>query len=167
MAILADRLILKPLQMSDAAEMHLVLDDLILHSFTGGKPLTLIELQERYAKLETGCEGASETWVNLIVRLRSSEVAIGFVQATIHNEDICYADIAWVVGVPWQGQGYASEAAGALVAWLKCQGIDEFRANIHPTHNASIGIAQRLGMHPTAIQIDGETQWKLSATFLR
>jgi RimJ/RimL family protein N-acetyltransferase len=98
----------------------------------------------------------------MIARLNSSGVSIGYVQATIYNKEDCYADIAWVIGVSWQGEGYATEAATALVRWLQSQGINEIRANIHPSHEASMGIARRLGMHPTEIQIDGERQWELS-----
>ena len=161
--ILTDRLILQPLQISDAAEMHLVLKDAALYAFTGGRPLQLDELQERYTKLEIGSGGKSEVWVNLIVRLASSGVAIGYVQATIYTEEIPRADIAWVVGVSWQREGYASEAAQALVTWLQTQGVGRIRANIYPGHQASAGVAQRLGMHPTEILVDGETQWELSA----
>ena len=162
MQIFTDRLTLNPLRVSDAVEMHLVLDDKELHAFTGGEPLQLNELQERYVKLESGSGRDSEIWINLIARLYSSRVAIGYVQATIYNEEIRYANIAWVIGLPWQGEGYATEAAKALVNWLQSQGINEIRANIHPSHEASMGIARRLGMHPTEIQIDGERQWKLS-----
>ena len=161
-SIFTDRLILEHLKVSDATEMHLVLDDIELHAFTGGEPLHLNELQERFAKLEAGSGRDAETWVNLIARLNSSGVAIGYVQATIYNEEKCYANIAWVIGVSWQGEGYATEAATALVNWLQSQGIEEIRSNIHPSHEASIGIARRLGMRPTEIQIDGETQWELS-----
>jgi len=162
MQIFTDRLKLESLQALDAAEMYLVLNDINLYAFTGGEPLKLNELQERYARLESGSGRDSEIWINLIARLYSSRVAIGYVQATIYNEEERYADIAWVIGLSWQGEGYASEAAKVLVNWLQSQGINEIRANIHPAHEASMGIARRLGMHPTEIQIDGETQWKLS-----
>ena len=162
MSIFTDRLTLEPLQTSDATEMHLVLDDIELYAFMGGEPLQLNALQDRYAKLEAGSGRDTEIWVNLITRLNSSGIAIGYVQATIYNGQRRFADIAWVIGVTWQGKGYATEAATALVNWLQSQGIKEIRANIHPSHEASMGIARRLGMHPTEIQIDGETQWELS-----
>ena len=43
MPIVTDRLILTPLQLSDAEEMHSVLDHIDLHTFTGGEPLSLEE----------------------------------------------------------------------------------------------------------------------------
>jgi RimJ/RimL family protein N-acetyltransferase len=162
MPIVTDRLILTPLQLSDSEEMHLVLDHINLHTFTGGEPLSLDELQKRFAKLESGSGRDTETWVNLIVRLKPEKIAIGYVQATIYNEDLPCADIAWVIGISWQGKGYATEAATALVTWLQNQGINEIRANINPSHEASKAIARRLGMHPTDVQVDEETQWKLS-----
>lgn len=159
--ILTERLLLAPLQTTDADEMYLVLNDINLHTFTGGEPMMPDELKKRYARLESGSGRDSEVWVNLIARLRVDGVAIGFVQATIHEEGKRYADIAWVVGVPWQRTGYASEAATALVSWLQRQGIDHIQAHIHPDHEASMTVARRIGMHPTAIQSDGETQWQM------
>ena len=38
------------------------------------------------------------------------------------------AEIAWVVGLPWQGQGIATEAARTVVAWLLGQGVQTITA---------------------------------------
>jgi RimJ/RimL family protein N-acetyltransferase len=43
------------------------------------------------------------------------------------------AEIAWAVGVPWQGHGIASEAARALVGWLERRGVATITAHIPPT----------------------------------
>lgn len=47
-------------------------------------------------------------WHNGIVRLRAERAAVGFVQATITGDT---ADVAWLIGVPWQRRGIAIEAA--------------------------------------------------------
>jgi len=58
-----------------------------------------------------------EEWCNWILRREPGGEAVGYVQATISGEGR-RAEIAWVVGLPWQGRGYATEAARALVGWL-------------------------------------------------
>ena len=53
------------------------------------------------------------------------------------------------VGVAWQGQGIASEAARAVVGWLERRGVATITAHIHPDHHASATVASRAGLRPT------------------
>ncbi len=120
-----ERLRLTPLRAQDADEMVGVLDDERLHDFVGGRPLDLAQLRERYAQLAAGSPRASEIWLNWILRTRAGGVPVGTVQATVTGDDRSWrAEVAWVLGVAWQGHGYASEAARALVGWLQGQGAE-------------------------------------------
>jgi hypothetical protein len=99
--ILTARLELVPLAVGDADEMAAVLGDRRLHDFIGGRPATLEELRAGYARLVAGrSPDGAEEWRNWIVRLRDG-TAVGTVQATITAEGAA-AEIAWVVGMPWQ-----------------------------------------------------------------
>jgi RimJ/RimL family protein N-acetyltransferase len=160
-AITTERLRLEPLQVEDADEMAAVLGDERLHEFTGGDPLSLVDLRERYARLVAGSLRPDEVWLNWIVRRSSDSVAIGTVQATLTTRDgrSC-AHVAWVIGVDWQGQGFASEAARALVGWLRRRGVEELVAHIHPEHRASAAVAARAGLRPTDDEVDGEQVWR-------
>ncbi|MDQ0748669.1 RimJ/RimL family protein N-acetyltransferase [Streptomyces africanus] len=84
---------------------------------------------------------------------------MGTVQATV-AEDRC-AEFAWVVGSPWQGRGFASEAARGLVAWLRGQGVQTITAHIHPDHLASAAVAAGAGLAATEEEQDGEVRWRL------
>lgn len=78
------RLDLAPLRVEDAREMVAVLADPALYGFIGGTPPSLAELARRYRAQVRGRSGdGREEWHNWIVRERSSNTAIGFVQATI------------------------------------------------------------------------------------
>jgi hypothetical protein len=100
-------------------------------------------------------------WRNWVVRRRADARPVGTVQATIGRRPGGWtAEIAWVVGVPWQGQGYASEAARALVGWLGRHGVHEVVAHIHPDHLDSARVARRAGLRPTGDQADGERVWR-------
>jgi RimJ/RimL family protein N-acetyltransferase len=82
-------------------------------------------------------------------------------QATVRNAEGGWtAHIAWLIGVPWQNQGLASEAAVALVEWLRARGVEDIRANIHPDHAASEAVAARAGLEPTDDEVDGERVWR-------
>jgi RimJ/RimL family protein N-acetyltransferase len=155
------RLLLTPLGPGDADELVEVLADPRLHRFIGGRPATLQELRTRFRALQGGSPGPEEVWRNWVVRRRADARPVGTVQATIGRRPGGWtAEIAWVVGVPWQGQGYASEAARALVGWLGRHGVHEVVAHIHPDHLDSARVARRAGLRPTGDQADGERVWR-------
>jgi RimJ/RimL family protein N-acetyltransferase len=159
--ITTERLTLGPLTAADAGEMVGVLGDVSLYRFTGGAPPTLAALADRYARLERGSPTAGESWLNWVVRRRTDVAAIGTVQATVVADSRCppRAHLAWVIGAPWRGHGYAAESATALVSWLHDGGITDCVAHIHPDHVASERVARRAGLHPTPKRVDGEVVW--------
>ena len=156
-----ERLVLEPLRVAHADEMAGVLDDPALHTFTGGEPATPEQLRSRYAKQVVGHSAdGCEQWLNWVARDRTSGAAVGYVQATVTEHDgQRSADVAWVVGVPHQGHGYASEAAKLMVGWLREQGVAAVTAHVHPDHPASNSVARRLGLRPTDTTVDGEVRW--------
>ncbi|MFI7419132.1 GNAT family N-acetyltransferase [Nonomuraea sp. NPDC049684] len=147
------RLSLVPLRVEHAAEMAAVLADPRLHEFTGGAPATGEELRARYERLVAGPIG----WRNWVLRLRADGRLTGYVQATVEAGT---AEIAWVVGVPWQGRGLAAEAARALVSWCDARDVGTVVAHIHPGHAASAAVAAHAGLHPTDLVHDGEIRWE-------
>ncbi|HEY3069909.1 MAG TPA: GNAT family N-acetyltransferase [Gaiellaceae bacterium] len=160
-AITTERLSLEPLRPEDAEEMAALLDDERLHEFVGGRPRTPGELRKHYAALVAGPAEANVRWLNWIVRRRGESRPLGTVQATLTNgDDGLTAHVAWVIGVEWQNQGFASEAARALVGWLRERGAEVILANIHPDHRASAAVARRAGLEPTDEQRDGEQVWR-------
>lgn len=151
------RLDLSPLQASDAQEMHPVLASPDLYRFTGGSPPTVQQLRDRYESQVAGPASLDDAWHNWIIRLRDERTAVGFVQATVSRDT---ADIAWLVGVAWQGRGIATEATSAMCGWLAAQGITRFVAHIHPDHVASARVAASAGLAPTDhLDPDGERIW--------
>jgi RimJ/RimL family protein N-acetyltransferase len=153
------RLDLDPLRAEDADEMVDVLGDASLYTFTGGEPLAADDLRARYERLAVGHSAdGSEEWHNWILRRRSDGQAIGTVQATLTRSGRT-AEIAWVVGVEWQGQGLASEAAQGLLTWLEQRGVEEVTAHVHPDHAASEKVAARAGLSPTETFHEGERLW--------
>jgi RimJ/RimL family protein N-acetyltransferase len=154
------RLDLLPLQPEHAAEMAEVLSDPGLHEFTGGIPLSPEALLARYERLAAGSPDPAVRWLNWVIRLRDEDRLTGTVQATITVADHT-AEIAWVVGTPWQGRGIAREAAQGLVAWLRTQPVHSVIAHVHPGHHASAAVATSAGLTATREVHDGETRWLL------
>lgn len=95
---------------------------------------------------------------NDIVVVGDDQRAVGFVQATL-QADQRSAEVSWVIGRRWQGLGYAGRAALLLTDGLRARGTEQIIAHIHPDHEASQRIAERLGMRPSDVVVDGETRW--------
>ena len=154
------RLCLDPMVASHAKAMFPILSDSELYSFTGDEPPeSEVSLETRYRYLESRkSPDGSELWLNWLVSLGENSVSMGYVQATVSES---HADIAWVIGLKWQGNGYASEAATALVRWLGENGVCSIRCCINPSHVASQRVASRAGLHKTTLSEDGEDVWLL------
>ena len=156
------RLVLHPLAVGDADDMVDVLAHPDLYTFTGGEPPDRPALAQRYRLQIAGPPDRSETWLNWIVRTHDDATAVGFVQASVSDEA---ADLAWLIGVDHQSNGFAVEAARAMCAWLAATGVRRFDAHIHPDHAASQRVAAALGLTPTgAVDDDGEQIWSAAAT---
>lgn len=155
------RLVLEPLQIEHAEPMATVLADPQLHAFIGGAPDTAPQLRSRYTRMLAGPGDPAESWCNWVIRLREYRQLTGTVQATVSPDaDGLRAEIAWVVGTPWQRRGIATEAILALVDWLARQPIQSVIAHIHPDHAASAAVATAAGLNPTAEIHDGEIRWR-------
>jgi len=157
-----ERVCLEPLRVEHADALAPVLDDPLLHIFIGGAPADRDQLRARYRRQVVGrSPDGSQRWLNWLVRRREDAQALGTVQATVsENEDGLTAQVAWVIGTAHQGQGYAWEAAGLMVRWLRQQGVDTLVAHVHPQHDASKALAWAVGLTPTATVIDGEVRWE-------
>ena len=158
------RLLLTELTPDDADEMTTVLADEALYTFIGGRPPTIDSLRKSYARLARGhsADGLQE-WRNWIVRQRLDDRAVGTIQATIIDEGRAAA-IAWTIGVAWQGRGYATEAARAVVAWLDTRGVQTIEAFVHPDHHASAAVAARAGLTASEEFVEGERVWRRQLT---
>ncbi|MBT2507247.1 GNAT family N-acetyltransferase [Streptomyces sp. ISL-98] len=141
--------------------MAVVLADPGLHTFIGGAPAEPDALRARYARMVAGPPDPAVSWCNWVVRLRGEAVLVGTVQATVTPYgDGTVAEVAWVVGTPWQGRGIASEAASGLVAWLRGRAVGTVVAHVHPDHRASAAVAAAAGLAPTEQLHEGEVRWQ-------
>jgi RimJ/RimL family protein N-acetyltransferase len=170
--IRTSRLDLEPLAVAHSTEMAAVLADPALHAFIGGEPLAADALHARYERLVAGSGDADVAWLNWVVRSRAEDELVGTVQATLTNvtgtsAGGVVAEVAWVIGSPWQGRGFAREAAAGLVNWLHDlwaqdgPPISAVVAHVHPEHTASAAVAAAAGLRRTDVVEDGEVRWEL------
>ncbi|MFN8158624.1 MAG: GNAT family N-acetyltransferase [Candidatus Nanopelagicales bacterium] len=172
-ALRTERLDLEPVSPAHADEMVDLLADRALYAFYADEASpSLDELRTRYSRWAAGgSPDGRETWCTWILRLRGSGTCVGFVQATVRLEDRT-AELAWVVGTAYQGQGLAREAAAAVrdavLAGTHATGADpvaHVEAHIAPGNAASEAVARAAGLEPTQDHdADGERIWRLPAS---
>jgi RimJ/RimL family protein N-acetyltransferase len=159
-----ERLHLVPVTADDADALSEVFFDKRLYAFTGGEPGTLEGLRSSFAHLAADRSTSPTAQLNWVVLRQVDAKAIGMLQA-IFSDGGHAAEIAWVVGLPWQGQGITTEAARAVVAWLLGQGVQTITAWIRPDHHASAAVARRAGLAATNeyrdTELHREQLWRL------
>jgi RimJ/RimL family protein N-acetyltransferase len=161
-AIESGRLRLTPLVPDDAEALFPVLDDEALHAYIGGRPDRLEELRARIDGWSSQrSPDGGQAWLNWLVRSTQDARVLGTMQATVDRDaNGLAAEVAWTIGSRDQRRGYASEAASAIVAWLRERGVTRIDAHVHPEHVASAGVARRAGLSPTDEVVDGEVVWR-------
>lgn len=158
-----ERLVLAPMVEGDSDALFELLKDPEIHAFTGSRPPGTADdvkstIRHRASRRSPG---GDELWLNWTLRLKADQAVVGYVQAGVKGDR---ADMAWVVGVPFQRRGFASEASQRVLHWL-CDDlcVNEVRANIHPNHIASIRLARRLGLSRSGETTgDNEDVWRAS-----
>jgi RimJ/RimL family protein N-acetyltransferase len=160
--VVTERLSLEPLRVGHAREMRSVLADPALYLYIGGAPPSEAELRDRYARQVRGVSpDGRQGWLNWVLRLRREGRLVGVVQATLsEREGAIGAELAWVVATQAQGAGLATEAASAVVEWLRTVGVVALSAHIHPDNVASAAVARRLGLVATPQLEAGEIRWE-------
>lgn len=138
------RLILEPITVTHAPELYELLQDSSLHEFVPLDAPTTEEQRERCTKWakRTSPDG-TEVWLNWAARHK--DLIIGHFQAGIKKDLI--ANVAYVVAKSFQGKKFATEAMEAIFKLLHQKfHVQEVRAWVDTRNNASLRLAQKLGM---------------------
>lgn len=157
------RLLLDPMVEGDSQALFALLKDPEIHVFTGGHPpASAADVSAKIRRREPRRSPAgNELWLNWTLRLKADRSVVGYVQAGVKEGK---ADLAWVVGIPFQRRGYASEVGRRVLKWLRAQlHVSEVRACIHPNHIASHKVARNVGLLKSGERTDeGEEVWQAS-----
>lgn len=137
-----DRLILRPLAMSDLEDMLALHREPAVVEFMG--PASASGLGKRLARCEWAWREHGHDLLAMIER--SSGRFLGRVGLR-HWPQFGETEVGWAVFAAAQGRGYATEAARGCLSW----GFDNFplpyiTAMIRPDNGRSLGVARRLGM---------------------
>jgi [ribosomal protein S5]-alanine N-acetyltransferase len=140
------RLLLQPLTAAHAELLFGVMQDHALYAFIATPYPTDLEFYRQRLKTLCKCTSADgeEQWLNWTLRLRVDGAAIGYIQATVFADRT--AEIGYVIGVPFQRNGYATEALTLLCSHLHmAYAADAVFANVKLANLPSVALLQKLG----------------------
>jgi RimJ/RimL family protein N-acetyltransferase len=144
-----ERLRLRGHTMDDFADTAALWGDAAVVQFMSGKPFTQEECWTRFlryighwAVLGFGYWVVEEKTTGSF----AGEVGFGNFKRDLEPPLGAVPELGWVLARPFHGRGYATEAAGAALAWGR-EHFDTpgFACLIHPDHRASIRVAIKCG----------------------
>jgi RimJ/RimL family protein N-acetyltransferase len=90
-------------------------------------------------------------WLDLVIELETESKVIGSVGIGVKNKEQGQAEIGWLLGCQYQGQGIATEAARALVAFgFEAMGLHRIIARTGKCNVRSWRLMERIGMRREA-----------------
>ncbi|MFZ4661573.1 MAG: GNAT family N-acetyltransferase [Caldilineaceae bacterium] len=104
---------------------------------------------------------ALQPWLERAIVLRSTQTMVGSIAFHMARSPDPLrplgpggVEFGYTIFAPFRGQGYATEASQALMAWAQQQGVRRFVLTIRPDNQPSLRIAARLGFHKIGSQMD-------------
>jgi RimJ/RimL family protein N-acetyltransferase len=139
-----ERLRLRPVEAGDVEELVRLHDDPLVAQYMGVRDRDWYEWRVGASKEEW-----SERGHGFVVILDAASGRFLGRTGLKYWPEFGETELGWVLPPQARGQGFATEAAGAVLDW----GLEEFdlpyvTAMVRPDNAASIAVAERLGMAP-------------------
>jgi len=145
------RLVLRPLVVADCESMHRYRSLPEVWRYQHWAPAATDEISEFIADQAAIEPDTPGTWYQLAITVRSSGDLVGDCGLHFHEHDSHQTEFGITVAPEHQGQGYATEAAQALLAYLfGTLGKHRVFASADPRNTPSLRLMERLGMRQEA-----------------
>jgi ribosomal-protein-alanine N-acetyltransferase len=134
------RLFVRPFEPADYRDIYEYISDPVTYLFEPGKPLNIEETKELIAQRSMG----NDFWA---VILRSTSKVVGhlYFKQIEPNQQLTW-ELGYIFSPKYQGKGYASEAAEALVEYaFKALHAHRIMARCNPENRASWKLLERIG----------------------
>jgi ribosomal-protein-alanine N-acetyltransferase len=140
-----ERLILRPLEQADAEDLHAVHSDPSTFEYIGSAPAqSLDETRARIARVAASFEEHGFAMAAVVERASGRVIGDCGLQLLEGGPDV---EVGYRLGRPWRGRGYATEAAGAWLAYgFESLDLDRVVAVAWPENTASWRVMEKCGM---------------------
>lgn len=149
--LFTDRLTLRGIRLTDAEALFRYRSNPQVYEFQGWKPQTLEEVEAFLREKTARTPNVPDTWFQLAVVLRETDVLIGDVGIHFLEQDNPQAEIGYTLNPAYQSKGYATEAIRGVLRFL-FEGLGKHRvtASVDPRNTKSIALLERIGMRREA-----------------
>jgi RimJ/RimL family protein N-acetyltransferase len=138
------RLRLHPFSLTDAEELHALFADPLTNTIGSG-PFTALSQTEQWIRNRISAQQEHGLcWYAL--REHGTNMLIGNCGMLKGRTSYAEPEIGFMIRKAYQGRGFATEAANAVLNECRSAGIERVWASIRPHNIASRHIAERLGM---------------------
>jgi RimJ/RimL family protein N-acetyltransferase len=152
-----DRLVLRAMTDGDVDDIHAYQSRADVCRYLPFEPRTRDEVAEKVAKYSAALAlaGEGDFWQLAIERAAAPGRLIGDLYFAIKSTANAGAEIGWTIHPDFAGQGYMTEAAGALLGIaFETLGLHRVFAQLDPRNDASIALCRRLGMREEAYFVE-------------
>lgn len=167
------RLLINPLQVSDAPGIFAGRTNPTTNAFLPWKPKMVEEVEEHIRKALLIPPNTPESWHLLGTRLKESGELIGDIGIHFMGPQNQQAEIGYMVLEGHQGKGYATEVVQAVLGFLfSTYKKHRITAAVDPANSKSVQLLQKVGMrqeahHLKSFWMDGEWQDDMIFAILR
>jgi RimJ/RimL family protein N-acetyltransferase len=147
MELTTARLLLRPFRAHDHAELHAIAGDPAVVRWMDWGPNTpeQTSIFLGYA-LESEAERPRRTWKLAVVR-SADDAVVGSAELHIESPEHRRGTMGYLIAPAAQGQGYATEAAAALLQFgLTGGGLHRVTATCDPENTGSVRVLEKIGM---------------------
>ena len=145
-----ERFVIRQWNSADATELEQLMADPRVHRYTGDTPWTL-DRARNYIRfmLDKNCR-TLETFHGACV-IKTSQTLIGYTGLNPYLPG--QPELEWQFGVPFWGNGYATEIGKAVIAAaFASTGIDRIYGMVNPLNKASLRVMEKIGMTRLGLQ---------------
>jgi RimJ/RimL family protein N-acetyltransferase len=150
--IRTERLVLRPIEVGDAAMVHEYRGDPSVVTYLTHPALDLDQTRERLTGAAASWSTAGRKRFNLTFAVVLGEIVIGDVHVWNTPEPFQPASadpaevwVGYAFNPRFHGHGYATEAMRALVGWSLERGVERIYANFYAANTSSHALLKRLG----------------------
>lgn len=161
-SILTRRLILRPLQASDAGPMFAYRSRPDVSRYQIWQPADESEIREFIEKQQDLTLDTPGTWFTLAIVLREGGEMIGDIGMHFPGNESAQVEIGITLSPPFQRRGFAAEVLEEVCRFIFFSlGKERIVASVDPRNAPSIHLLERVGMHkeaffPASMIIRGE-----------
>lgn len=142
-----ERLILRPIVVSDAQSLYEILIDKDVMNYLSGIPeYTGPEMAVDYITKKLDKKYQEKDFYDWAVVTKDDNRMIGRISVYKQDDDRRMADLVWFLDARYRQHGYMSEAVKAVIVHLQNIGFERIEAFADVENKASVGVMKKVGM---------------------